>query len=264
MSVNTVLGEVKAQDLGITLTHEHISLRFEEFYKSPPPILRKKFDGGVGLHNLAYIRQYPYSSKLNIDFTDSDAALDGVKLFSEAGGGTIVECTSWGISRNLGLMKNISKATGVHIVAGTGHYVSAAHSPETLKMPLEEMVKLMTTELTEGCIDDPGVKCGVIGEVGSSWPIHDFERRCIVATAMTQSDLKCPVTFHPGRNREAPYEIIRIYSEAGGDLKKAVMGHLDRAYNYNKRYGFRCHTHIFKEETEKVLDERSFSTNHDS
>lgn len=228
MSINTVLGKVKAGDLGITLTHEHISLKFDEFYRSPPPIHRKKFESGIDLHNVAYVRQYPYSSRLNIDFTDADAVLDGVKLFAEAGGGTIVESSTWGLGRNLRLMKSISKATGVHIIAGTGHYVSAVQSPKTLKMPLEEMVKLMTTELTEGCIDDPEVVCGTIGEVASSWPIDDFEKRCIVATALTQSDLKCPVTFHPGRNREAPFEIMRIYSEAGGDLKKAVMCHLDR------------------------------------
>ncbi|XP_014288348.1 phosphotriesterase-related protein [Halyomorpha halys] len=228
MSVNTVLGAVKAEALGVTLTHEHLSVKYEKFYRSPPPIHKNKFDGGIGLHNVAFVRQYPYSSRTNMDFTDPEASLDGVRLFAEAGGGTIVENTTWGLGRDLQLMKSISKATGVNIIAGTGHYLSEVQTPETLKMPLEEMVKLMTTELTEGCIDDPEVKCGIIGEVASSWPIDDFERRCIVATAMAQSDLKCPVTFHPGRNREAPFEIMRIYSEAGGDLKKAVMSHLDR------------------------------------
>ena len=48
-----------------------------------------------------------------------------------------------------------------------------------------------------------------------------------MAAGITQSDINCPVTFHPGRNNKAPFEIMRIYSEAGGDIKKAVMSHLD-------------------------------------
>ena len=41
----------------------------------------------------------------------------------------------------------------------------------------------------------------------------------------------CPVSFHPGRDAAAPFEIMRIYMEAGGDPKKAIMSHLDRKYS---------------------------------
>lgn len=56
----------------------------------------------------------------------------------------------------------------------------------------------------------------------------DFERKTIRATAAAQQVLKCPVSFHPGRNAMAPFEIMRIFTEAGGDAKKVVMSHLDR------------------------------------
>lgn len=36
--------------------------------------------------------------------------------------------------------------------------------------------------------------------------------------------------FHPGRDDKAPEEIFRVYTEAGGDVKKMVMGHLDSNY----------------------------------
>ena len=55
----------------------------------------------------------------------------------------------------------------------------------------------------------------------------DFERRAIIATGEVQAQLGCPVSFHPGRHPEAPFEIIRLYQEAGGDVSKAVMSHLD-------------------------------------
>uniref|UniRef100_A0A1A9V2L1 Uncharacterized protein n=1 Tax=Glossina austeni TaxID=7395 RepID=A0A1A9V2L1_GLOAU len=67
-----------------------------------------------------------------------------------------------------------------------------------------------------------------MGEVGSIYPIHgefvnvvycinlkDFEKRAIKATAEVQELFVCGVSFHPGRNAAAPFEIIRLYLEAG-------------------------------------------------
>lgn len=47
---------------------------------------------------------------------------------------------------------------------------------------------------------------------------------------MVQEHLKCPVSFHPGKNAKAPFEVMRIYLEAGGDPKKCVMSHLDSIF----------------------------------
>lgn len=56
----------------------------------------------------------------------------------------------------------------------------------------------------------------------------EFERRAIQATAIVQSELNCPVSFHPAREEKAPFEIIRIFLEAGGNVNRTVMSHLDR------------------------------------
>lgn len=41
----------------------------------------------------------------------------------------------------------------------------------------------------------------------------------------------CGVSFHPGRDPQAPFEILRLYLEAGGKANKCVMSHLDRTIN---------------------------------
>lgn len=56
----------------------------------------------------------------------------------------------------------------------------------------------------------------------------EFERRAIEATGIAQEQLQCPVSFHPGRDADAPFEIVRLYLEAGGKPDKCVMSHLDR------------------------------------
>ena len=57
---------------------------------------------------------------------------------------------------------------------------------------------------------------------------EEFEKRVIMATGEIQEVLKCGVSFHPGRDAKAPFEIVRMYLEAGGRAEKCVMSHLDR------------------------------------
>jgi len=40
--------------------------------------------------------------------------------------------------------------------------------------------------------------------------------------------VKCPLIIHPGRDEKAPFEIIDVLREAGADISKTVISHLDR------------------------------------
>ncbi|XP_015121972.1 phosphotriesterase-related protein [Diachasma alloeum] len=230
-TIETVLGPVELSQLGRTLTHEHLAMDFHRFYVPPPKPLAAYFQKKIALNNVGYVKQYPYSSRYNVNFYDEDASkavIEDVMIYKKNGGGTIVDNTTCGIQRDLSLMKKISNDTGVHVIVGSGYYVEATQAPSTLKLTEEQMHNVMMNELTKGCMDYPSIKAGFIGEVGSSWPITDFEKIAIRATATVQRQLGCPVTFHPGRNTQAPFEIMNIYLEAGGDPKKAIMSHLDR------------------------------------
>lgn len=85
----------------------------------------------------------------------------------------------------------------------------------------------MVKELTVGA-DNTGIKCGVIGEIGCSWPITPFEKKSLQASGIAQADTGAPVIIHPGRYEYGPVECLRILQEAGGDVQKTVMSHLDR------------------------------------
>lgn len=232
--VNTVCGPVDPKSLGFTLTHEHFSLDFDKFYASPPVGLEDHVKEKITLQNVGYVRQYPYSSRFNINFQDEathEAVFKDVQNYKQSGGGAIVENTSHGLNRNLELMYRVSKTCNVHVIAGTGHYVQIVQPSSVINSTIEELSDLYTKEILFGVpVDDKigSVKCGFIGEVGSSWPITSFEKKVIQATAETQSILKCPVSFHPGRDTKAPFEIIRLYLEAGGNAAKCIMSHLDR------------------------------------
>jgi phosphotriesterase-related protein len=76
--------------LGKTLTHEHFSLDFSNFYSAPPNQLTEYFQDKITLNNVGLIKQYPYASKYNLAFCDSDthaAVLNDVILYKKFGGG---------------------------------------------------------------------------------------------------------------------------------------------------------------------------------
>lgn len=175
-----VLGNVPAETLGITLTHEHLSLDFFNFYCEPPQHLQSYVaeTEKIKLANLGVLRQYPYSSLFNIKFNDNEShesVAEDLGLFKKWGGGTIVENTSHGLKRDLKFYREMALRSGVNIVAGTGHYLELTQSQSARSMSLETMINLYTNELTTGIdVNNDGkdfIKCGIIGEVGSVWPI---------------------------------------------------------------------------------------------
>ncbi|XP_076638671.1 phosphotriesterase-related protein [Colletes latitarsis] len=229
--VQTVLGEKDSQELGRTLTHEHLTLMFDTFYVPPPKHLKPFLDKKIELRNVGILRQYPYSNTYNLTFNDEDTMdpiSEEMKFYRDCGGCTIAENSNHGLKRNISSMKKVSRESGVNLIVGTGYYVAATQSASELRLSKEEMYNVMLREMTIGCIECPDVRTGFIGEVGSTWPFEDFEKRSILATGELQEQLKCPVTFHPGRHHEAPSEIMRLYQEAGGDSRKAILSHLDR------------------------------------
>ncbi|XP_061111601.1 phosphotriesterase-related protein [Conger conger] len=226
--VQTVLGLVDPSQLGRTMTHEHLTMTFECCYFPPAPGDEAISEAPIEMKNLFWLKQNPYSSPENLLlYQETEAVKEELLLYRRSGGGTIVENTTTGINRDVKTLKRLAKETGVHVVAGAGFYVDATHSSETRKMTVEKLTDIMVSEVLHGA-DGTDIKCGVIGEIGMSWPMTDSEKKVLKATAHAQTELGCPVIIHPGRNPAAPAAVVRILQEAGGDISKTVMSHLDR------------------------------------
>ncbi|XP_049332565.1 phosphotriesterase-related protein [Astyanax mexicanus] len=226
--VQTVLGLVEPDQLGRTLTHEHLSMSYECCFFPPPAGDEAMATAPFEMKNMHWLQQNPYSHRENLLLAqENEAVKEELLSFKKAGGGTIVENTTTGITRNLPALRQLSKDTGVHIVAGAGYYVDVTHSAETRNMTVEKLADVIVSEVLHGA-DGTDIRCGVIGEIGTSWPITDSEKKVLQAAAHAQKQLGCPVLIHPGRNNAAPKELIRILQEAGGDVSKTTMCHLDR------------------------------------
>lgn len=232
--VQTVLGLIEPNELGRTLTHEHLTMTFDSFYCPPPPCHQAASRETFLMKNLFWIQKHPYSHQENLYLNQEvEAVKEELLYFKAHGGGAVVENTTTGISRDMKTLKWLAEQTGVHIIAGAGFYVDATHSAETRAMSVEQLTDVLTNEILHGA-DGTNIKCGVIGEIGCSWPLTESERKVLQATAHAQTQLGCPVIIHPGRSPKAPFQIIRILQEAGADISKTVMSHLDRS-TFNKK-----------------------------
>ncbi|XP_072781597.1 N-acetyltaurine hydrolase isoform X2 [Taeniopygia guttata] len=226
--VQTVLGPVEPDCLGYTLTHEHLTMDYSSCFCPPSPGQEPLSNGPIEMKNLFWIKQNPYSHKENLLlYQETDAVREELLHFKAAGGGTIVENTTTGIGRDMNTLKKLAEETGVHIIAGAGFYVDSTHSSQTQAMTVEQLTEIIVDEVLKGA-DGTNIKCGVVGEIGCSWPLTPSEHRVLQATAQAQAQLGCPVIIHPGRNSDSPLQIIRILQEAGADASKTVMSHLDR------------------------------------
>lgn len=250
--IQTVLGLISPEDLGITLAHEHLLIDMRFFFKEPDAASERFMaHQPVSLENLGWVRYHFLSSLDNIRLTDEELAIREALLYKHAGGNSIVELTSIGMSRNpLGLAR-ISRATGLNIIMGTGYYLEEAWPPNLNE---EIMAEEIIRDVTVG-VGNTGIRAGIIGEVGTEmiggieagyWQNIDVDsskallgesyKMSLRATAYAQKETGAPVNIHPGHSPALTFEIIEVLRNAGADISRVVMSHIDRTvFDHNMR-----------------------------
>ena len=228
--VLTVLGPVPPESLGRTSIHDHLLLDFSVVFRPPSGASdRLKAYQPVSMANLGWVRYDPFRNLDNLQLQDEEAAVSEVLLFKRAGGNTIVDSTTIGIARDPLALARIARATGVNIVMGAGYYVDAVHPPGMSERLEEDIARQISLEVAGG-VGNTGVRAGIIGELGCSWPLAENERKVLRAAAGAQRETGAAITIHPGRDEAAPFEILDVLAVAGADVGRVVMGHLGRTY----------------------------------
>lgn len=225
--VQTVLGPIEDSDMGITLPHEHLLCDLSRVLAEPVQEAEKKrMHEKVGMSNLSWLRYHPFQNLDNVLLLDEQEAIDEANLFKHAGGGCIVDCSINGIGRDPEGLARISRSTGLHVIMGSGYYTAVSHDPRMSARSEQAIVEEIVRDVTVG-VEDSVIRAGFIGEIGCSWPLEANERKVLRAAARAQQLTGACLSIHPGRNRRAPFEIIDIVTEAGADLRRTIMCHID-------------------------------------
>jgi phosphotriesterase-related protein len=133
----------------------------------------------------------------------------------------VIDVTPDGIGRDPARLAEISRATGVDIVTGCGPYIEAAWGPEIKELSENEFADRIIALFSSD------VPPAVIGEIGTSSPITQRERRSLRGAAIAQSVLDAPLYVHLDPWSPQGHEALDIIETSGGNLGRVVLCHLD-------------------------------------
>ena len=170
----TVLGPVDADELGVTLTHEHLLYDQIAYVRGPEDVgSRESTPANPSRWNqLGALRRRAALIADNGRNYDPYLAAREVELFKQSGGGTVVDVSSRGLGRDAAGLKQIAEVTGLNIIAGCGYYKAAGHPPDMSGRTVNDVAAELVRELEVG-IGETGVRAGVIGEIATGAPLYD-------------------------------------------------------------------------------------------
>jgi len=199
--VQTVLGRIDPGELGWTLPHEHTA---------------------ITLWHVANRWDYWELRR------DEAVIIEELAKFATAGGSAIVDLTLPGVGRDPQWLAGLSRATGLHIVMGSGWYRDAYYPAETLidRRSVGDLADEIVREATEG-VGDTGIRTGIIGEIGTDKPwLSAREERVHRAAARAARLTGLSITTHAVQSTVG-LDQLTVFEEEGADLSRVVIGHAD-------------------------------------
>jgi predicted metal-dependent phosphotriesterase family hydrolase len=208
--VRTILGDVPGDRLGVCFAHEHLII-----------------DGGVVKLN------HPEISLQRVE----DAVAELAPCVA-AGLGTVVDAMPADAGRNVAKLAEISRRTGVHVVAATGlhhvRYYGERHWGELLAP--EELAELFVADVRDGIdahdYNGPVLartthRAGVIKVAGSLDGPSPRDRRVFEAAALAAARAGTPLLTHceAGTGGLAQLELLRAL---GVPLDRVLLSHTDK------------------------------------
>ena len=226
--VQTVLGTITPAQMGVTLPHEHLLIDFKVMFAEPAAASDKgRAAEPVSLANLGWVRQTFNANLDNLRLMDEQVAADEISLFRHAGGSTVVDPTPKTLARDPLALARISRATGLNVIMGAGYYVHASHPPDMDRRTVDDLAREMAGDVTTG-VGDTGVRAGLLGEIGTTYPWTENEKKVLRAAIAAQRETGAALMIHPGRHPRMPMELAEFVHKEGGNLRRTIMCHICR------------------------------------
>ena len=209
-TIMTVKGPINANDLGFTLSHEHILV---------------DFIGAEKVNKERYSADEVFST-----------ALPFLKDVKQKGCSTFVDCTPAYIGRDVQLLQRLSNASGLNIISTTGYYGAAQEKylpQHAYSETAEQLAARWINEWTNG-IDGTGIKPGLIKSGVDKAPLSGVQKKITDAAALTHLATGLTIGIHTG-NGDAANEELNILERRGVAPSSRIWIHAqnekDQAYH---------------------------------
>ena len=208
--VRTVLGDIKPTEMGITYSHEHI------------------------------IIEHSYPTVANSDFllNDVDKIAEELSSVYAAGGRTMVDTMPVNCGRNVTKLAEVSRRSGIHIIAPTGLHLELYYPPTHWRFDYseDELATLFIADIEEGIdvfdYNGPLIKrskhqAGLIKLATGDEPFNKHQRKVFGAVAKAHLTTGAPILTHTNAGLHALAQ-AELFHQLDVDLSHVVISHVDR------------------------------------
>jgi len=212
--VRTVLGDIEPEAMGLTYSHEHIVI------------------------------EEGFSTIKNPDFILNDTKLirEELKEFYQYGGRTVVDTMPAASGRNVLKLAEVSRISGVNIIAPTGIHLEIYYPPNHWRyhLPVDELTDLFVKDITEG-IDEydynsPVVKrtnhkAGLIKLATGDESFTAHQQKIFKAVVNAHLVTGAPILTHTNSGKQA-IEQVELFLKLGADISHVVLSHVDKRKDF--------------------------------
>lgn len=189
----TVLGKIPENEIGITLSHEHICCYSAYLFD----MAGKKY------------MDKEYLLKVSVEYLK--------QLKSKYGLNTFIDCTPVNIGRDIHLLKKVSELSEINIICATGFY----YAEEVL------LCNLSVDRITEHMITDANrVSAGIIKCAVEDEQMGSFSEKILRASARAQLKLDIPIVLHTNANNKNAIKALDVLFSEGVKPQAITAGHL--------------------------------------
>jgi 5-phospho-D-xylono-1,4-lactonase len=162
------------------------------------------------------------------DFLDVGRAIEEAQTLADAGGRALVDWTPLGLGRDAGGLLEVSRATGLHVVAATGAHRDAHYVADD---PLRgagagELADRFAAEILDG-MDGTGIRAGLIKAGASYHHVTPFEATVLEAAAAAHRRTGAPIGVHTQHGTHGLALVERLRGH-GVDPGSVILAHVDR------------------------------------
>jgi phosphotriesterase-related protein len=195
--INSVQGPLDTADMGATLMHEHIlssSIAIPQIY---PEILDRGFMKKI---------------------------VNGLRHAKAGGIDTVVDATTLDLGRDINVLAEASRRTGVHIIACSGWWMEKTRF--LTGVSVDRLARAFIREVKEG-IAGTGIKPGILKGASDKDGVLPHEVTILRAVARTHHETGLPIMLHSFSPGQVGRRQIAILKEEGVNLNRVKMDHSD-------------------------------------
>lgn len=195
-TINSVLGPMDTADMGFTLSHEHVLVSSAGIQQIYPEFIDRAGTIARGIADL------------------KAAHAEGLR--------TIIDVTTIDLGRDIRMLGEVSRGSGVNIICATGTWRDIPRVFWTATP--DDIAPLYIREIQQG-IEDTGIKAGVIkvaNDMGGVTPEGEIILR---AAARAHKTTGVPISTHTWAPERVGEQQVAVFEDEGIDLNRVYVGH---------------------------------------